>query len=584
MFKQCTKPKRKRDDSWFKDKTAEAQTTQTVITNNAAYQADDLDAYDYDCDEINTAKVSLMANLSHYSQRLKQTVIAISFLILRVYLSTSASGSQPLGNTKKDKIQQTPSSSKKNKIESHPRNVKSSLGNKNCVVKTKNIASVQNSKSNVNFDLQCVTCNGCLFFDNHDSCVLEFINNVNARVKSKSVKRKIWKPTRKVGISRKTSVARSPQQNGVVERRNLAPEPAASTDSPSLTTVDQDAPSPSNSQTTLETKSFINLKDVEEDNHDLNVAHMNNDPFFGIPIIEAPSDQFSSTDVIPIIVHPVIYQIYMKTVFLNGNLREEVYVSQTDGFVDLDNPNHVYKLKKALYGLKQAPRAWLLSGRAGEGQIVDSRHGLLHKVDRSKDSGDNYSRTGEEIRMGQHLQISRSPRGIFINKSKYALESLKKYGFYSCDPVDAPMVEKSELDEDKEEKVVDPSHYHGMIGTVLYLKTSRPDLHFAICMCARYQARPTEKHLHAVKMFFCYLRGTVNRELWYLKDSLIALTAFADAHHDGCQDTRRSTSGSMQYQGDRLVSWSLKRQKVLRYPIQKLNISPYLDVVLKSSG
>nr|GEY06444.1 hypothetical protein [Tanacetum cinerariifolium] len=108
----------------------------------------------------------------------------------------------PSGNTKKDKIQQTPSSSKKNKIEAYPWNVRSSLSNKNCVVKTRNTASVQNSKSNVNSDLQCVTCNGCLFSDNHDSCVLEYINNVNACLKSKSVKktvkRKIWKPTGKV--------------------------------------------------------------------------------------------------------------------------------------------------------------------------------------------------------------------------------------------------------------------------------------------------------------------------------------------------------------------------------------------------
>ncbi|GKC43032.1 retrovirus-related pol polyprotein from transposon TNT 1-94 [Tanacetum coccineum] len=159
------------------------------------------------------------------------------------------------------------------------------------------------------------------------------------------------------------------------------------------------------------------------------------------------------------------------------------------------------------------------------------------------------------------LQIFQNPRGIFINQSKYALESLKKYGFDSCDPVDTPMVEKSKLDEDKEGKAVDPSHYRGMIGTLLYLTASRPDLQFAICMCARYQARPTEKHLHAVKRIFRYLRGTVNRGLWYPKDSSIALTAFADADHAGCQDTRRSTSGSMQFLGDRLVSWSSKRQK-----------------------
>ncbi|GJR08183.1 hypothetical protein Tco_0790835 [Tanacetum coccineum] len=157
--------------------------------------------------------------------------------------------------------------------------------------------------------------------------------------------------------------------------------------------------------------------------------------------------------------------------------------------------------------------------------------------------------------------ISQSPRGIFINQSKYALESLKKYGYESCDPVDTPMVEKSKLDEDKEGKAVDPSHYRGMIGTLLYLTASRPDLQFAICMCARYQARPTKKHLNAVKRIFRYLKGTVHRGLWYPKDSSFALTAFADADHAGCQDTRRSTSGSIQLLGDRLVSWSSKRQK-----------------------
>ncbi|GJU94502.1 hypothetical protein Tco_1319258 [Tanacetum coccineum] len=105
------------------------------------------------------------------------------------------------------------------------------------------------------------------------------------------------------------------------------------------------------------------------------------------------------------------------------------------------------------------------------------------------------------------------------------------------------MVEKSKLDEDKEGKAIDLSHYRGMIGTLLYLTASRSDLQFTICMCARNQARPTKKHLHAVKRIFRYLKGTINQELWYSKDSSIALTAFADADHAGCQDTRRSTSG-----------------------------------------
>ncbi|GJX82384.1 retrovirus-related pol polyprotein from transposon TNT 1-94 [Tanacetum coccineum] len=202
----------------------------------------------------------------------------------------------------------------------------------------------------------------------------------------------------------------------------------------------------------------------------------------------------------------VVYQMDVKTVFLNGNLREEVYVSHPDGFVDKDKPNHVYKLKKALYGLKQAPRAW-----------YDMWSSFLKSQDFSKGSVDptlSIRRDGTEL-----LLISQSPRGISIKQLKYALESLKKYGYDSYDPVDTPMVEKSKLDEDKEGKAVDPSHYRGMIGTLLYL-TAR---------------------------------------LWYPKDSSIALTAFADADHAGCQDTRHSTSGSMQFLGDRLISWSSKR-------------------------
>ncbi|GJR72449.1 hypothetical protein Tco_0084814 [Tanacetum coccineum] len=131
----------------------------------------------------------------------------------------------------------------------------------------------------------------------------------------------------------------------------------------------------------------------------------------------------------------------------------------------------------------------------------------------------------------------------------------------SSDPVDTPMVKKSKLDEDPQGKTVDLTHYRRMVDTLMYLTASRPDLTFVVCMCARYQARPTEKHLHAVKRIFKYLRGTVNRRLWYPKDSSIALTAYANADYAGCQNTRRSTSGSMQLVGDRLVSWSSKRQK-----------------------
>nr|GEW80662.1 hypothetical protein [Tanacetum cinerariifolium] len=123
----------------------------------------------------------------------------------------------------------------------------------------------------------------------------------------------------------------------------------------------------------------------------------------------------------------------------------------------------------------------------------------------------------------------------FFKQSKYALESLEKYGMKSSDLVDTPIVEKSKLDEYPQGKAIDPTHYRRMVGTSMYLTASRPDLTFDVCMCAR--------------------------GLWYPKDTSIALTAYADTDHAGCQDTRRSTSGSMKLLGERLVSWSSKRQK-----------------------
>nr|GEW93230.1 retrovirus-related Pol polyprotein from transposon TNT 1-94 [Tanacetum cinerariifolium] len=150
--------------------------------------------------------------------------------------------------------------------------------------------------------------------------------------------------------------------------------------------------------------------------------------------------------------------------------------------------------------------------------------------------------------------------------------------------VDTLMVEKSKLDEDPQGKAVDLTHYRGMAGTLMYLASNRPDLVYAMCMCARYQARPTEKHLHAVKRIFRYLRGTVNQGLWYSKDFAIALIAFADTDHAGCQDTRRSTSESMQSLGTDLLAGHQKSRKALQYLVWKLNTLPYLAVVCKFYG
>ncbi|GJZ40988.1 retrovirus-related pol polyprotein from transposon TNT 1-94 [Tanacetum coccineum] len=339
--------------------------------------------------------------------------------------------------------------------------------------------------------------------------------------------------------------------------------PVELTGSPSSTIIDQDAPSPSTSQTTPQSQSQTIPLSAEEDSHDLEVSHMSNDSYFGISIPETVSEESSLSDVIPTTVHsdaPISEHLSKWT--KDHSLQNIIgYVSQpTDGFVDPDKPNHVYKLKKALYGLKQAPRAW-----------YDLLSPFLLSQGFSKGTFDPtlfISRKGKDILLVHiyvddiifastttELYFTESQRHL-LNQSKYALESLKKYKMESCDPVDTPMMDKSKLNEDTQGKAVDPTHYHGMVGTLMYLTSSRPDLVYAVCMCARYQARPTEKHLHAVKRIFRYLRGTVNRGLWYSKDSAIALTAFTDADHTGCQDTRRSTSGSMQLLGDRLVRWS----------------------------
>nr|GEU50110.1 uncharacterized mitochondrial protein AtMg00810-like [Tanacetum cinerariifolium] len=123
------------------------------------------------------------------------------------------------------------------------------------------------------------------------------------------------------------------------------------------------------------------------------------------------------------------------------------------------------------------------------------------------------------------------------------------------------MIESKKLDEDLQGNPVDATLYRGMIGSLMYLIASRPNLIYAIFLCARYQTKTTKKHLQVMKRIFRYLKGTINMGLWYSKDTDMSLTAYADADHAGYQDTRRSTSGSAQFLGDKLVSWSSKKQK-----------------------
>nr|GFB31565.1 uncharacterized mitochondrial protein AtMg00810-like [Tanacetum cinerariifolium] len=136
----------------------------------------------------------------------------------------------------------------------------------------------------------------------------------------------------------------------------------------------------------------------------------------------------------------------------------------------------------------------------------------------------------------------------------------EKYGLNTCDIIGTLMDIKDKLDLDQIGTPVDATKYRSMIGTLMYLTSSRPDIVHATCVCARYQAHPTEKHLKEVKRIFRYLWRTVNIGLWYTKDSGFELTRFSDADYARCKETFKSTSGGAQFLGEKLVSWSLKKQ------------------------
>nr|GEV04808.1 retrovirus-related Pol polyprotein from transposon TNT 1-94 [Tanacetum cinerariifolium] len=258
-----------------------------------------------------------------------------------------------------------------------------------------------------------------------------------------------------------------------------------------------------------------------------------------------------------------IYQMDVKTPFLYGPLKEEVYMNQPDGFVDPYHPDKVYRLKKALYGLKQAPRAWgdiLLVQIYVDDIIFGFTNPKLSKqFEKLMHSRFEMCMMGE-LKLFLAIQIQQSPRGIFINQAKYAQEIRIKHGMTSCDSVGTPMAMKH-LDANLCGTPVDQTKYCSMVGALMYLTASRPDIMHAICYCARYQAKPTEKHLTAVKRIFWYLKDTIHMGLWYLKDTGFELTAFSNSDHAGCLDSLKSTSGGIQFLGGvKLVSWSSKKQ------------------------
>ncbi|KAJ9560566.1 hypothetical protein OSB04_005726, partial [Centaurea solstitialis] len=286
-----------------------------------------------------------------------------------------------------------------------------------------------------------------------------------------------------------------------------------------------------------------------------------------------------------------VYQMDVKTAFLNGVLKEEVYVSQPEGFVDQDHPDHVYILDKALYGLKQEPRAWydslsqfLVESGYSKGKIDNTlfikregEHIMLVQIYVDDiifgSTCPNFCETFSKLMMTRYemsmmgelnfffgLQVKQLSAGIFINQAKYIKDILKKYNLENAKIMKTPMSPSCALDSDPDGTAVDVTTYRGMIGSLMYLTASRPDIMFSTCLCARYQSKPKESHLKAVKRIFRYLKGTVNLGLWYPKGSGYELTGYTDADHGGCKLDRKSMIGHIQFLGDKLVSWESKNQ------------------------
>jgi len=157
------------------------------------------------------------------------------------------------------------------------------------------------------------------------------------------------------------------------------------------------------------------------------------------------------------------------------------------------------------------------------------------------------------------LQVNQLKNGIFISQIKYVKEMLKKFTMEDCKPVSTPMTKGYKLSKDDKSPSVDQNMYRSMIGSLLYLIATRPNILQAVCMVARFHASPKETHVTIVKWIFRYLKGTMEYGLWYPKGKDFTLIAFSDVDWVGCVDDRKSTSGGAFYLGDNLVSWHNKK-------------------------
>ena len=289
-----------------------------------------------------------------------------------------------------------------------------------------------------------------------------------------------------------------------------------------------------------------------------------------------------------------IFQLDVKSAFLHGELEEQVYIDQPPGYVKLGAEDKVYKLKKALYGLKQAPRAWYSRIEAyflREGfQKCPHEHTLFVKTENGKMlivclyvddliyTGNNYAMFEKfkesmmiefemtDLGMMHYylgLEVVQSTTGIFISQKKYVQEILERFQMNNCNSVGTPTEVGVKLFKDPEGKRVDSTNYKQIVGSLMYLTATRPDIMYAVSLISRYMENPKEIHLLAAKRIFRYLQGTADFGLLYKKGEHSDLMGFTDSDYARDQDDRKSTSGYVFMLGTGVVSWSSKKQPIV---------------------
>ncbi|GJY01586.1 putative reverse transcriptase domain-containing protein [Tanacetum coccineum] len=465
-----------------------------------------------------------------------------------VKTTTSASRSKHSGNTKNNRITRPSSSNQKNKVEDHFWKVKSSLNKTNSVFEPISNALVKHSVRNAKFESMCAISNKYLFDANHDMCLVDFVNDVNVRSKSKSKrnkKRKAWKPTGKVftdvGYKWKpigrffTIVGNScpltritPKK--IMHRKETTPKSAEtpkrkikvySRRPKQITLVDVPSSSSLVNDRLSRSSLVLGLPDVQKKYGTWNRSQLMNFVSKFLGTVRFGNDQVANV----IVEKPKNFKQVMTGPSWIDAMQEEIHeferlqvwelVSCPDK-VMLIKLKWIYKVKTDEFGevLKNKARLVSQGFRQEEGIDFEESFAPVERIEVIRifvanaatdiDNFPNGCQNGilKRRAQGRGLQISQSPRGIFINQSKYASEIIKKYGLLSSDSVDIPMVEKNKLDEDLQGTPVDAKLYRGMIGSLMYLTSNRPDLIYAVRLCVRYQEKSTEKNLNAVKWIF----------------------------------------------------------------------------------